>query len=97
MRSDDAAAGGALAGLTAGQTEYFNAGKEDFEESETVEDGLGPTMNLDSCGGCHSQPAVGGSSPAVNPQFAFATLDGARDQVPPFITADGPVREARFA
>jgi CxxC motif-containing protein (DUF1111 family) len=96
VRAGTAGAGRALAGLSAGQTEYFNAGKVDFEESETVEDGLGPRMNLDSCGGCHSQPAVGGSSPKVNPQFAFASLDGALDHVPPFITADGPVREARF-
>ena len=36
-------------------------------------DGLGPTMNLDSCGGCHAQPAAGGTSPAVNPQVALAT------------------------
>jgi CxxC motif-containing protein (DUF1111 family) len=96
VRSGDDGTGRALANLTAGQAEYFTAGKEDFEESENVADGLGPTMNLDSCGGCHSQPAVGGSSPAVNPQFAFASLDGARDRLPPFITADGPVREARF-
>ena len=35
------------------------------------------TMNLDSCGGCHAQPSVGRfSSPAVNPQVAFATLNG---------------------
>ena len=37
-------------------------------------------MNLDSCGGCHSQPAIGGTSPAVNPQVAFATAGGARDR-----------------
>jgi CxxC motif-containing protein (DUF1111 family) len=32
----------------------------------------------------------------VNPQFAFANKDGGTDSVPPFITVDGPVREARF-
>ena len=53
-------------------------------------------MNLDSCGGCHSQPAIGGTSPAVNPQVAFATKGGQTNRVPPFITANGPVREARF-
>jgi len=53
-------------------------------------------MNLDSCGGCHSQPALGGSSPAVNPQVAFAIASGAKDAVPPFLALDGPVREARF-
>jgi CxxC motif-containing protein (DUF1111 family) len=53
-------------------------------------------MNLDSCGGCHAQPAVGGTSPAVNPQVAFANAMGARNRVPSFIKRDGPVREVRF-
>jgi CxxC motif-containing protein (DUF1111 family) len=96
VRGGVAAAGASLDGLTAGQKSYFARGLADFAESEGVSDGLGPRMNLDSCGGCHSQPAIGGSSPAVNPQVAFAALNGGRDAVPPFITADGPVREARF-
>ena len=53
-------------------------------------------MNLDSCAGCHTQPAIGGSSPPVNPQIAFATKNGATNTVPSFITFDGPAREARF-
>jgi hypothetical protein len=85
-----------MAGLTANQSEYFQAGKEDFEEAEEVADGLGPTLNLVSCVGCHSQPATGGTSPRVNPQVAFANKDGGTDAVPSFTTADGPVREARF-
>ena len=59
-------------------------------------DGLGPRFNLNSCGGCHIQGGVGGSSPAVNPQFAMATAMGARNTVPFFIKPDGPAREARF-
>jgi CxxC motif-containing protein (DUF1111 family) len=47
---------------------------------------------------------MGGSSPAPfspqvpqpNPQVALATLDGATNTVPPFITVNGPIREARF-
>jgi CxxC motif-containing protein (DUF1111 family) len=58
--------------------------------------GLGPQYNLNSCAGCHAQPAVGGTSPTVNPQVAVATLHGAHNVVPPFITLNGPVREARF-
>jgi CxxC motif-containing protein (DUF1111 family) len=85
-----------IPGLSDGQLEYFNAGMADFSEAETVADGLGPRMNLDSCKGCHIQPAVGGSSPFVNPQFAFATQSGAKDSVPSFISENGPVREARF-
>ena len=53
-------------------------------------------MNLDSCSGCHLQPEVGGTSPFVNPQVAFANKMNATNTVPSFITANGPVREARF-
>ena len=89
-------AGGPLPGLTAKELAFFTAGKDDFEEVEGAADGLGPTMNLDGCGGCHSQPATGGTSPAVNPQVAFAKALGARNFVPSFIKVDGPIREARF-
>jgi len=96
VRGGDSGAGDPIHGLTRGQLAFFNAGKDEFEEVEGVEEGLGPTMNLDSCGGCHSQPAIGGSSPKVNPQVAFATAEGANNTVPSFISANGPVREARF-
>ncbi len=58
--------------------------------------GLGPDFNMNSCAGCHAQPAVGGTSPQTNPQIAVANLDGATNVVPSFIHANGPVREARF-
>jgi CxxC motif-containing protein (DUF1111 family) len=58
--------------------------------------GLGPTFNGNGCAVCHAHPAVLGSSPAPNPQIALATLDGATNTVPSFISASGPVREARF-
>jgi CxxC motif-containing protein (DUF1111 family) len=96
VRGGEPDAGGPLAGLTANQLAFFDQGKDDFEEVEAVEDGLGPTMNLDGCGGCHAQPATGGTSPRVNPQVAFATLRGADNKLPSFIRANGPVREARF-
>ena len=96
VRSGAPGAGGPLPGLTTQQLEYFNAGKLDFEEAEEVDEGMGPRMNLDSCGGCHAQPSIGGTSPAVNPQVAFASLNGATDDVPPFLSLNGPVREARF-
>ena len=96
VRGGPAGAGQPLAGLTANEQAFFVAGLEDFAEAEGVGDGLGPRFNLDSCGGCHSQPTVGGTSPAVNPQVAVATDFGARNILPSFITPDGPVREARF-
>jgi CxxC motif-containing protein (DUF1111 family) len=93
VRNGPAGAGEPLAKLTPRELEFFNAGKEDFEEADGIDEGIGPRMNLDSCGGCHLQPALGGSSPAVNPQFEFGNQ---YNIVPSFITADGPVREARF-
>ncbi|HEX5093656.1 MAG TPA: hypothetical protein VFV84_13300, partial [Burkholderiales bacterium] len=96
VRGGAAGAGGPLSGLTATQRAFFEQGLEDFAEEEDVADGLGPRMNLDSCGGCHAHPAVGGSSPPVNPQVAFATKEGGRDRVPSFIQRSGPVREVRF-
>ena len=89
-------AGGMLDGLTAGQKALFAAGLGGFTESDTIASGLGPRMNLDGCSGCHQAPTVGGSSPSVNPQVAFATAFGAKNAVPYFVTLNGPVREARF-
>src|SRR2546427_5775824 len=76
VRGGPAGAGGALDGMTARQFEFFTDGKADFEEVEGVADGLGPRMNLDSCAGCHPQPATRGTSPFVNPQMAFSSKDG---------------------
>jgi len=91
-----AGAGQALPGLSAMEQAAFDGGRADFIEEETAPDGLGPTMNLDSCGGCHSQPSVGGTSPPVNPQIAFASKLSATNAIPSFIKLNGPVREARF-
>ena len=76
--------------------DFFNAGQDAFEDVEGVPDGLGPRFNALSCAECHSQPAVGGSSPAVNPQVAAASAAGATNVIPSFITINGPVLEARF-
>ena len=104
-------AGPSLAGLTSGQQGLFDVGKEAFEEIASVQGkipntdtGLGPRFNSVSCGSCHAQPAVGGTSPSTrafpnigpNPQIAAANLQGATNRIPFFVRADGPVREARF-
>src|SRR6185295_7043784 len=91
-------AGGPISGLSANEQRFFASGKADFEELEEVDEGLGPTMNLNGCGACHSQPATGGSSPAVNPQVAFAraAVPSQLGAVDAFIRSNGPVREARF-
>ena len=82
-----------------GSLAFFQNGLERFQEVDDVPAGLGPRFNLNSCSGCHSQPSVGGSSPGTNPQFqAISTgmANGSTNSVPTFITASGPVREARF-
>ena len=96
VRPGAAGAGAPLAGLTSNELVYFAAATAEFTQHEGIGDGLGPRFNLDGCSGCHAQPAVGGSSPAVNPQVAIATAYGARNIVPSFITVNGPIREARF-
>ncbi|HVO60650.1 MAG TPA: di-heme oxidoredictase family protein, partial [Terriglobales bacterium] len=111
-RPGTANAGGFLPALSATEQAFFAQAQQDFAEIDSVlgtiagEDGkgLGPTYNANSCASCHAQPAMGGSSPGLsspqnpvpNPQVAMANLDGARNIVPPFISANGPVREARF-
>jgi CxxC motif-containing protein (DUF1111 family) len=96
VRGGPAAAGGPLPGLTSAELAFFDAGRAAFLAVATVKDGLGPRFNLDSCAGCHAQPAAGGSSPSENPQVAAATKAGAKNIVPFFITLNGPVRAARF-
>jgi CxxC motif-containing protein (DUF1111 family) len=96
VREGAAGAGGMVDGLTDAQKAVFAAGLEDFREEDGIASGLGPRFNMNSCGGCHAEPATGGSSPAVNPQVAIATFNGAKNVVPPFIKLNGPVREVRF-
>jgi len=93
---------------TANMLPYFEDGQLRFQEIESVQNGvnngLGPRFNSNQCSSCHSQPAVGGSSPSAtafpnigpNPEIAVATLDGAQNAIPSFISANGPAREARF-
>ncbi len=97
-------AGRPLPGLTASELATFQAGRQKFTRVDTVSTGLGPRFNSNSCVSCHSQPAVGGSSPSlhspqnpqVNPQVAIATLAGAQNKVPSFVQPGGPVLAVRF-
>src|SRR5215470_17708126 len=72
VRRGTADAGGPLPGLASAELEVFKVARATFQEVENVANGLGPRFNLDSCAGCHAQPAVGGSSPSINPQIAVA-------------------------
>src|SRR5271167_2812925 len=100
VRGGAAGAGTPLKGLTADENAFFLDGLARFAEIEVVtggnNNGLGPRFNSNQCLSCHSQPDAGGTSPAQNPLIAVATLNGAKNTVPWFITQNGPVREARF-
>jgi CxxC motif-containing protein (DUF1111 family) len=100
VRGGAAGAGSALGGLTADETTFFTDAQATFVEVEGVtggdNNGLGPRFNSNSCASCHSQPAIGGTSPANNPLQFVATANGAKNVLPWFVTPKGPVREARF-
>src|SRR5271156_2328781 len=105
-------AGTPLSSLTPAQLQFFQDGLSRFLQVDSVSGqmagepgvGLGPGFNSNSCGSCHGQPAVGGSSPNTsffpfvgpNPQVAAATDYSGANSVPFFISLEGPVREARF-
>jgi CxxC motif-containing protein (DUF1111 family) len=112
VRAGAVNAGQPLASLSSAEVQFFNDGQSRFEQIDSVGgtisgepgNGLGPTFNSNSCASCHAQPTVGGTSPnanqypfvGANPQIAAATDAGATNAIPFFISANGPVREARF-
>jgi CxxC motif-containing protein (DUF1111 family) len=104
VRKTAPGAGGPLAGLSAQELDFFAAAQARFQEVDSVSGtlpgeaglGLGPLFNMNSCAGCHAYPAIGGTSPKTNPEVKVATLHGATNTVPAFISAQGPVREPRF-
>jgi hypothetical protein len=96
VRGGAPGAGTPIAGLSTFEAKYFNDGLASFVKVDATPDGLGPRFNLNQCAGCHVQPAVGGTSPTVNPQYEVSKLLGANNKVPRFISPTGPVREARF-
>jgi len=99
-RAGTAGAGGPLPGLAADETAFFLDGQARFAEIEVVSkgtnNGLGPRFNSNQCFSCHSQPSMGGTSPAKNPLPEVGALNGAKNMVPWFIVPNGPIREARF-
>ncbi len=100
VRGGAPGAGDPLPLLTSDETAFFEDGRARFLDVESVtggtNNGLGPRFNSNQCASCHSHPAIGGTGPATNPLIAIATLDGARNSLPWFITQRGPIREARF-
>jgi len=112
VRAGSVNAGQPLSTLSPSQLQFFQDGLARFTQIDSVSgaapgepgSGLGPGYNSNSCASCHAQPTVGGTGPSAtaypfigqNPQTTVGYDYGAANQVPFFITADGPVREARF-
>ena len=61
--------GDPLPGLNAAQLAAFAVGKEEFENVETADGGLGPIFNNNSCVACHSSGATGGASDVLVTRF----------------------------
>lgn len=72
-----------LRGLNSAELARFRAGKEGFEEVETVADGIGPVFNDVSCAACHDGPATGGGSAILSTRFGRIT-DGRFDDMKEF-------------
>jgi CxxC motif-containing protein (DUF1111 family) len=103
-------AGGPYLSLNANELSLFSQAFLRFAKTASVSGtiekgkGLGPTFNGNACVMCHAQPTAGGSStglmapeePHPNPQVALATLDGATNYVPSFISIHSPVLVPRF-
>jgi len=108
LRGGTPSAGGPLSSVASDMPptilSFFTDGQTRFVTTDSVAGmisgetgfGLGPRYNSRSCGRCHSQPAIGGTSPATNPEVADATADGATNTVPSFVVSNQAVKEARF-
>jgi CxxC motif-containing protein (DUF1111 family) len=91
-------AGNHIPGMTTNQLKGFLVEKKGFEEVllKVVNPvGFGPGFNSNACRSCHAKPAAGGSSPENNPLFSVYQANGATNTMPFFITANGPVVNAR--
>ncbi len=65
--------GDPLGGLSQALLNAFQDGRDEFENVETVESGLGPIFNNNSCVACHSAPGTGGASTIFVTRFGKNT------------------------
>ena len=57
------------------QTEH-DKNREEFENEETISEGLGPVYTARSCASCHGQPVTGGASQVAHVQAGHLDLSG---------------------
>jgi len=90
--------GDPLPGLTAAQHARFDSGKDEFEEPEEADEGLGPVFNGRSCVECHAAGATGGGGELVETRFGrmqngtfdpLANLGGSLIQTTAITIVDG--------
>lgn len=81
-----------LAGLTASQLDRFLAGRNDYLHTFSVEEGLGPIFNKESCGNCHNNPIGGTGSQTVT---RFGATDKKGKGFDPLAWAGGPLLQSQ--
>jgi len=94
-RSPGTAAGNPIPGLTADQAALFQIGLMP-SRSGGARRRPGPALQPRRLRRLPQLPRYRRSFPGGEPQVAAATAFGARNVVPAFISANGPIREARF-
>ena len=57
------------------QTDH-DKNREEFENEETISEGLGPVYTARSCASCHGQPVTGGGSQVTHTQAGHLDLSG---------------------
>jgi cytochrome c551/c552 len=67
--------GGPLRGLNAAELARFDAGLDEFQDDESLEEGLGPVFNESSCVTCHNAP-VGGTTGRSETRFGRTGAGG---------------------
>src|SRR5688572_7390079 len=66
--SEQAAIGAFLPGLQA-DADLLDEATEAFAAAEGIDDGVGPIFNLNACGGCHTNGAIGGAGEQIERRF----------------------------
>lgn len=66
--SEQAVVGDFLPGLQA-DPEVLAEARDAFASFEGIDDGVGPIFNLNACGGCHSNGALGGAGEQIERRF----------------------------
>ena len=81
-----------LNGLSTVQLQRFLIGKFEFDRVFTVQEGLGPIFNQNSCASCHSNP-IGGSGSITVTRFGF--LDAKAGTFDPLANLGGSLLQSQ--